>query len=127
MLNNICITLLHPTLTAQWTDIITYYNNGPELWHRGQFKGYLGHVSRSRSQVKDQGHQVKKAFLFISMLDVSLPSEGHCMVAAKEAAQEYALCFQCKINIGYFITYTNVSTPTRDVSSQMHFHFSIKS
>ncbi len=25
------------------------------------------------------------------MLDVSLPSEGHCTVAAKEAAQEYAL------------------------------------
>ena len=34
--------------------------NGLEFWHGGQVKGYLGQVIRSRSQVKGQGHWVKR-------------------------------------------------------------------
>ena len=30
-----------------------------EFWYVGQVEGYLGHVCRSRSQVKGEGHEVK--------------------------------------------------------------------
>ena len=35
-----------------------------EFWHVGQVEKYLGQARRSRSQVNDQGHQVKKCFSY---------------------------------------------------------------
>ena len=43
-----------------------------EFWHGGQVEGYLGRVSRSRSWVKGQGHEVKKCSLSIDFWE-------HCL------------------------------------------------
>ena len=45
------------SVSLSWANGQTY---GLEFWHGGQVEGYLGQVSRSRSWVKGQGHEVKK-------------------------------------------------------------------
>ena len=51
----VCVCLLPLQRANRQTDSL-------DFWHGGQVEEYLGQVCRSRSQVKGQGHEVKKTF-----------------------------------------------------------------